>query len=230
MRPLPFLFCQTALFAAALGLGWFVRGGATPPVASPLPTLAAPAPAGPMRDTTLIAISDDGRATLRVEQQPLDWVLEEIARQSGRAVSLPASVAAAQTASPSSPAAPSEEHCPVAAPAPRPDTARLLQAIERGTEGDRFEGLQQAREDGLVLPEGLLKTLAETDASERVRLVAFETWLESQGDSPDTLRGALQAAALQPGTVVPGEARRRLEELRLLEQVAADDPQAHPSP
>ena len=30
----------------------------------------------------LIAVSSDGNVTLRVEQQPLEWVLEEIAKQS----------------------------------------------------------------------------------------------------------------------------------------------------
>lgn len=230
MRSIPTLLLRTTLFTAAVGLGWMLRGAPRPEAPPPAPAHPAPAAATLHQDTALIAISDDGRATLRVEQQPLDWVLEEIERQSGRTVARPARTTDTATASTAAQAMPAEDQCPVAAPAPRPDTARLLQAIERGTEADRFEGLLQAREDGVVLPEGLLKTVADTDASERVRLLAFEAWLEAQGDSPDGLRGALQAATLQPGTAVPGEARRRLEELRLVEQIAPDDAQMHPSP
>lgn len=230
MPTIPTLLYRTALFSAAVGLGWLLRAAPNPENVAPAPARAAPVAGAVPQDHALIAISDDGRATLRVEQQPLDWVLEEIERQSGRTLARPARVAHAEAASSPERLAAGEESCPVAAPAPRADTARLLQAIERGSEPDRFSGLMQAREDGVVLAPALLKSVYETDASERVRLVAFETWLESQGDSADALRNALQAAALQPGTAVPAEARRRLEELRTTEQVAPDDPQSFPSP
>lgn len=229
MRPIPTLLYHTTLFTAAVGLGWALRGAPRPEAPAPLPPRAAPLAAATPQDQALIAISDDGRATLRVEQQPLDWVLEEIERQSGRRIARPAAPTLTDAALAAGPAVAPEENCPVAAPAPQRDTTRLLQAIERGTETDRFEGLMQAREDGVVLPPDLLRSVYETDASERVRLVAFETWLESQGDTPEALRGALQAAALQSGTAVPAEARRRLEELRQSEP-APDDVQLHPSP
>lgn len=230
MRAITTLLLRTSLFSAAVGLGWMLRGAPDHEAPAQAPARPAPAAATLHQDTTLIAISDDGRATLRVEQQPLDWVLEEIERQSGRRIERATRDVRAETSSPPAPAAAGEDTCPVAAPPSRADTARLLQAIERGTETERFDGLMQAREDGAVLPPGLLRSVFETDASERVRLMAFETWLESQGDSADTLRSALQSAALQPGTAVPAEARRRLEELREGEVVAPDDPQAHPSP
>ena len=227
---LPLALLRTALLLlAAAGAGWLARGpacggGTTPAPAAPSNTHHGMLSVG---DASLIAISDDGRATLRVEQQPLDWVLEEIARQSGRRV--PALQAAASGTSAEPAAAP--ESCPVPAPpAPRPETTRLLQAIESGSEAERYEGLLQAREDSVVLAPQTLKTLYETDASERVRLAAFETWLEQHGGEPEALRTGLEAAALQSGSAVPAEARRRLEELRQMEHVEPDDPQLHPSP
>ncbi len=227
MKPMALLISHTTLFAAAVALGWGVRGEAPVASAATAPTRTAPAPStqvGP-----LIAISDDGRATLRVEQQPLDWVLEEIERQSGRRIDKPVHAAAAAT-----PAASGEtptDTCAVShEPARVADPGRLLQAIENGSESDRYEGLQLVRAEGIPVAPTLLRSLYETDASERVRLAAFEAWLESQSDRPEQLRPALEAALNQSGSAVPAEARRRLDELRQIELVDPADPQAHPSP
>lgn len=226
---LPFpMLGRAALLAAALCAGWFgrdaVRGDA--PAPRPAPPAQARADTSPTQHAPLIAISDDGRATVRVEQQPLDWVLDEIARQSGRrALREPVAAAASQAA-----AGPGADAAAQACPEPleppqRADQQRVLHAIERGSESERFDGLLQARGDAIVLSSTLLKSLYETDASERVRLLAFEAWLEQNTDQPALTRGALDAALLLPGTAVPAEARRRLEELQQMERSDPDDAQ-----
>ena len=58
------------------------------------------------------------------------------------------------------------------------DAQRTLHAIERGSESDRFDGLLRSGETGAVVPEDTLKTIVDTDASERVRLLAFERLIE----------------------------------------------------
>lgn len=226
MKPMALLISHTTLFAAAVALGWGVRGEA--PVAAHTPAPARPVAASTMQVGPLIAISDDGRATLRVEQQPLDWVLEEIERQSGRRIDRP--VLPLQTAA-TAPAEAPEVSC-TSTPEPRPagDPRRVLQAIETGSEADRFEGLRQAREDGLPVAPSVLRSVFETDASERVRLAAFEALIESHGDRPEQLRPLLEAAQNQAGTALPAEARRRLEELRQAERPDPEDSQPRTGP
>lgn len=227
MKPLHLLMSHTALFAVALGLGWLLRGHPPPPAAGG-PLHAPVRPATQTAPTAaLIVVSDDGRATLHVDQQPLDWVIEQIEQQSARRIargsvpSAPVPAAAAATG----------DECSLTPELPRgTEPVRVLQAIESGSEADRFDGLQQARAEGIVVAPALLRTLFETDASERVRLAAFESWLESLGDRPELLRPALEAALGQGGTVLPAEARRRLDELRQMEQVDPADRQRGASP
>src|SRR5687768_5957887 len=72
----------TALVAALAG--WFAH-----PLAMPAPEPAVqqprPRPAGPDHSSPVILVSSDGSVTLRVEKRPLDWVLEQIAHERGRA-------------------------------------------------------------------------------------------------------------------------------------------------
>ena len=225
MKPLTLLTSHTALFAAALALGWQLRGHA-PAAGSPPPTPVRPATSAAPA-AALIVVSDDGRATLHVDQQPLDWVIEQIEQQSARRIARGAAAAAPSTVV----AAGSGDECTLTPELPRgPEPVRVLQAIESGSEADRFDGLQQARAEGLVVAPALLRTLFETDASERVRLAAFESWLESLGERPELLRPALEAALGQGGTVLPAEARRRLDELRQMEQVDPADRQRGAGP
>lgn len=219
-------FAWAAAVAVAAATGWFARGQATPVGPAPLRLATAPVGAHAAAATTpLIAVSSDGNVTLRVEQQPLEWVLEEIAKQSGRSeVRMQKTVA-------SSPSAATDDTAPACdgvTPVPRlppADVARLMHAIERGSESDRFDGLLQARGDAITVPQATLRTMYETDASERVRLAAFETWLEVNGDRPDATRSALEAALLLPSEALQREARRRLDELNDSERVDPADPQ-----
>jgi len=66
-----------------------------------------------------------------------------------------------------------------------------------------------------------LKTLYETDASERVRLHAFDAYLERQTGDNVALRRTLEAAALIPSAVIQREARTRLNELADMERMEA---------
>lgn len=223
--------------ALAAGAGWFARDAsvASAPAARPAEqgtdrrvSAAAPAPSSTAQArpvAPLIAVASDGNVTLRVEQQPLQWVLEQIAAQSGwtdvkeraRAVK-PAGAAPAAAGTPAVADA-AGVACPE--PAPRVDASRVLAAIERGAEEDRYNGLLQARSDGVQVGEQMLKTLFETDASERVRVEAFAEWLHSRADRPDTLREALQAALYVPSAAIQHEAKRRLDELNEAERIDA---------
>lgn len=218
----PMGYAATAI--ASCAAGWLMHLPASAP-AAPAARAQAPAvartPVADRQDTnpTTIVVSSDGFVTLRVEQQPLEWVLEQIASQSGwtdvreRAGARPAGTTSLAMA----PAATAEcEAPPRVVPA---QAEQVLQAIQRGTESDRLNGLMQARGDGVPLSDATLRTLYETDASEAVRLVAFETYLEShQGDTAAT-RSALEAAQYLPNAALQAEARRRLDELREMARV-----------
>lgn len=223
-------YALTALMSCAAT--WLVAS----PGAATHGSVRAPAAATPTGNAapmqadkgTLIAVASDGNVTLRVEQQPLEWVLEQIARQSGwsdvkeRARGVLADGTAASNGSFAG-AAPS-----VCAEAPmfKPGEAeQLLQAIQRGSEADRFGGLLQARADGVPVPDDTLKVLFETDASDQVRLLAFETYLEARSGDPATLRTALEAGLYVPSGAIQGEAKKRLEELREMARIDADSGQ-----
>ena len=215
-------YAATAVLSC--GAGWLM----TAPDRTPDPPLAAArvAPASAVAPRVdngpLIAVSSDGNVTLRVEQQPLEWVLEQIAQQSGwadlqqRAGANGAPVAATAAAAASAPAV-----CADASILTPAQAAQLLQVIERGGETDRYDGLLQARSEGVSVPDSMLKWMFETDTSERVRLLAFENYLEPRTGSADATRSALQAALYVPNAAIQSEAKRRLEELLESERIDA---------
>jgi hypothetical protein len=214
---------QVLLIVLASGTaGWWMRG-AEPPGTAAMP---APAPARlaaqPAHDSgsPLIALAGDGNITLRVEQRPLEWVLEQIVLQGGGSL---------QDLLRRPEAAAHGKGLPASAPCSTPDSPgtaeELLRTIERGDEASRHDGLLQARGLGMAVPDDTLKTLFETDASDRVRLLAFESWLESRADSPDAMRSALQSALYLPSAAIQQEAKRLLTQLHEVERNAADSPQ-----
>ena len=164
--------------------------------------------------TPLIAVASDGNVTLRVDQQPLEWVLEQIALQGGNAK-------ATTTAAAIRPVSSAEPSCPKPTGADRVDSAKLLQEIQRGSEEQRVRGLLDARPAGVVVPADTLKTLFETDASDKVRLHAFEAYLEQLPGDNATLRRTLEAAVLVPSAVIQRAAQARLDELTDMERVDA---------
>ena len=190
---------------AGVAAGATARAAATPP--------AAMAAMTPHAGTPLISVASDGTATLRVEQQPLEWVLEEIGKQSGwRDVHDRAGAGqrlAAAAAAPDLPAA----GCTAAAGGLRPAPTTLLQTLAQGTDDERYDSLHRARADGLRLPDDTLKRLYENDASDRVRSLAFQRLLEGRASGIDEMRGALEAGLAVPNDAVRAEARRRLDSL-----------------
>jgi hypothetical protein len=187
----------------------------------------------------LIAVADDGRVTLRVEQQPLAWVLEQIARQGGLAEIR----MAAADGDPAAPSAATARPAAVASvgPAPAPadslaacvppppaDPARVLQALSGADEAERFVALMHAQSDAILLPDAVLRTLYESDPSERVRVAALEIHLAQHADRPDAVRALLEAARHSPSTELRAEAGRRLAELDERARVAAMPPSPDP--
>jgi len=207
------------------GTGWMLHPSAQPVAeatrgATTLPQRSGSAPASLQGsdDAPLIAVSSDGQVTLRVEQQPLEWVLEQIARQSGVRDAFVAARGPAGAAS-----EPRGNECIESAPTllPQQQVAQLLQAIRQGSEQERLDGLLQARDGAVALPDDTLKTLFETDASEQVRLRAFEAYLEGRSGNTEDLRAALQAAQFVPNAAIQAEAKAQLQQLQDYERIDA---------
>jgi len=237
-RPAQFI-AHTATAVVAAAAVWFANEPALPPpatVAAQPPAPLQAAVARPVSSTPLIAVASDGNVTLRVEQQPLQWVLDEIAVQAGwpdlqpRACPAAVQVAAGTPATP--PAAAVATPTPVLAcsesAARQVDPARVMQAIESGTEAERFQGLMLARSADVPVTEATLKHLFETGGSERVEVAAFEAYLALRADRPDDLRAALEAALYAPTATIRRDAAQRLHELREVERLNALPPLADP--
>jgi hypothetical protein len=231
------ILTHVAVLALAAGTGWFARDPApaapntqpssVQPTAGPPANLSA-APAG----QPLIAVSTDGLVTLRVEQQPLDWVLEQIALQTGygdlRERVRPTGAAASASTGAPSVASTHDRICAEAPAVAAAEARRLFGTIERGSEAERFEGLLTAASSSITVPDALLKSKLETDASDRVRLVALELYLEPRSGEPAALRRALEAALYVPNAAVQQQARHRLDELMESQRPDPSDPQRAP--
>ncbi|MEF7615892.1 hypothetical protein V4F39_18400 [Aquincola sp. MAHUQ-54] len=225
--PAAFRYLGVSLGSALLG--WWLNlpqapRAVLPPAAQPAPQAQPPRPAAL---PTMVAVLDGGNVTLRVEREPLEWVMSEIERQGGFAA-LPGGRPGVQRpqAAASGALPPPAQPCTEAPRHERRDGERLLQTIRQGSEADRFDGLLQARDASLPVPSALLKTLFETDASDAVRQLAFEAYLEAEAVQPAALRSALEAALYVPHAGVQQEARRRLDELAERERIDAASPQA----
>jgi hypothetical protein len=226
------MICAATAALSASG-GWIARGPADAAVA-PLAPAAPPrasAVTGPILEAPLIAVASDGRVTLRVEQQPLEWVLEQIALQRGdplppRAAARPAAAAATRVPVGGEAEAPAASGC---TPAYIPvDPARLTRAIEYGTETERLDAFMAARLNAIPLAAPLLQTVLTSAASERVRVAALETWLEQQAHDPGAQRAVLDAALLLHGPLLQLEARQRLDDLLEIERLDALAAQGSP--
>ena len=80
------------------------------------------------------------------------------------------------------------------------EQARLLSSISEGDEAVRYEALIKARSLGLVVPDHLLTALFEYGPSDRVRLLAFENYLEPRsGDYGDVTRRLADLDRLEAG-------------------------------
>lgn len=210
-----------AAVAASAAAGWMARG----PGSAPLPAASgaaapAPAPEGAVALPRII-VADDGRATLHVEQQPVDWVIEQLAAQAGRrtapALAPAAGMHAADAASGTDPDPPPEAGCAQAAA----DADALLLAIAQGGDEARADALLRARVDGVPVPDTLLRELIDTSPSDRVRLAAMDSWLEARAGDPRAERGALESLVVVSNAAVQHDLRRRLVELDEMERLEA---------
>lgn len=174
--------------------GFSVLGYPRPPEEAPPAQAAAPGATGAASEVTLFG---DGTVTIAVQKRPWRWVLEEVARQQNAR-----GPAGGNGAAP--PAVPSETTA---------DPQQILQAIRSGDEKSRYEALLNARSTGTVVPDDTLKQLFEIDASDRVRLLAFENYLERKSGSAAEVRAALEAAQNVPSPAIQAEARKLLEQL-----------------
>lgn len=221
---------QAATVLVAALAGWFAHQVAMP---APDPAVPPPAPRPPATVPSLpvVMVSSDGMVTLRVDKRPLDWVLERIAHESGRAglrqaegKTLDASASAVvRVAAPS--AAPAV--CPESG-GPPVDAGQVLHSLETGTEAERFEGLMLARSAGIPVAEPLLKRLFESGDSERVQVAAFEAYLAMRADRPDALRAALEEARGATPPAIQRDAGQRLAELAELQRLDALPPLTDP--
>jgi len=194
------------LCATCGALGWAVgQLGQESPPAPRAVTLQAPTPllavhVDPARP--FIEVGRDGNVTLRIEQQPLKWVLSEIERQAGTGVVRRDAVQAPRAC---------DAEPPILA-APARDNNDTLRTLRNGTETQRQDALLQAQAEGGV-PEAMLKTIYETDASPTLRLMAFEFALQAYDGDATGLTQALETARYLPDAVIAQEANKRLEAL-----------------
>ena len=180
----------------------------------------APAPHTLFASGPLVAVAKDGRVTLHVDNESLSWVLAEIERQAGTPV------AASRTApSDADPGATVAARPNASESAARPD--EVLARVLRGSEPERYDTLVQSLNRGAVSAE-TLKTLYQTDASPRVRLLAFEDAQEATEGDPVARRSELEAARVLPDPVVAEAAGRLLETLdRQAREAAQQDAAPH---
>lgn len=211
-----------AVAAVACGAFGWVLGQANRG-SGPAPAVAhdeTPAPHTLFAGGPLVAVAKDGRVTLHVDHESLSWVLAEIDRQAGAHVT-----ATDKTSVDADHGAPVTAPPRVAQSGARADD--VLARVLRGTEPERYDTLVESFNGGAV-SEGTLKTLYQTDASPRVRLLAFEAAQEATEGDPAARRTELEAARLLPDPVVAQAANRLLEALdRQARESAAQDGAPH---
>jgi hypothetical protein len=175
-----------------------------------------PAPHTLFAGGPIVALGKDGRVTLHADNESLSWVLAEIDRQAGRHVTAMEGASMDADHGTTTPAQPRATER-----AARPDD--VLARVLRGTEPERYDTLMQSLNGGDVSAE-TLKTLYQTDASPRVRLLAFEYAQESTEGDPAARRTELEAAHLLPDGVIAQAAGRALETLdRQAREAASQD-------
>jgi hypothetical protein len=192
--------------------------------ASPVADQVAAHPQVAAETQAAVTLFGDGTVTINVQKRPLRWLLEEIERQGGGKAAGSLQTPGAQPRDTS----PVLTTCNETSPAPEVsdrEQTQALQAIREGNENARYEALLMAKSSGAAVPEETLKSLFETDASERVRLLAFENYLEGKSASPEEMRAALQAALYNPSGTIQTEAKKLLEQLEELERADAANPQ-----
>ena len=122
MTPLLARAAHLAALVGSAAIGCCAHEAATPAEA-PAVVVAPPAKPNALPEAPLIAVASDGNVTLRVEQQPLEWVLEQIALQSGKSQAPSAPAAPSAAPQPAVPQLQPQQPQAVLLEAPQPEEA-----------------------------------------------------------------------------------------------------------
>jgi hypothetical protein len=213
-----------ALVLLSGSTGWVLHALTATPDQAPTPAPAEEKPRGSLMafpqsasdaDADVVQLNGDGSATIRVQRRPPGWVVSELCRQGARDVA----GCARDVAQASSPGGAAQT--PSTTPQP-PGTGdeQILRRLKDPNEQARFQGLMQAREEGVLVPKATLLALMRNDPSERVRLEAFEDYVDASSDTTQELRAAMQELMRIPDATLQSRAR---EQLDLLEQAERED-------
>jgi hypothetical protein len=174
--------------------------------------------------TQQVSVRDDGTVSIHIDRVPLVWLMDELNRKGAR-LPLAGKVAKKNVASSMALAGDQQDK-------EEPDAveqARLADALREGTDDDRFAALTRASQVGIDLPADLLRQAYETDPSERLRLLAFTTYLDAVSGNIESVREALNSGTINQSAVVRAEAHKRIQELEQYEMaLAATPPQGMP--
>lgn len=194
-----------ALALVSGGVGWVLHAPDAPPEPAATTTAAAPAEVPSSRLSVL--------SWPQPAEEPAAVLRPVLTGQAGCAGKDAGAAAAA---------------APAQAPRDEAPAERLARALRTGSEQQRYDALVQARSEGAPLPDTQLMQLMAQDPSERVRLLAFENYIEAQSGDLDALRTGLQAVLRIPYTALQAKAREQLDGIeQLYQQNAALDPQQH---
>lgn len=214
-----------ALVLVSAAGGWVLHAPDTPAVAGPVsPSTEAPSAQLPQQPSVLaypradaepaaemVRLHADGSVTVQVQRRPAAWLVGELCRQGARL--MPACTGAAATP----------------APLDETDTDGLERSLREGDEQRRHDGLLHARSEGRPLPEPLLLELMRSGPSDRVRLLAFENYIELKSGNVEALRTGLQAVLRMPHTSLQAKAREQIDGIdALYQQSVALTPQRQP--
>lgn len=206
---------QASALALAGCAGWLLRSPAPPAVPEPPSACAAAPQRGDLAMAPLVLVGDDGLVSLQLQRMPLPWVLEQLAAQArwptlkAELCGPPAQAAAPATVAP----APLPPQGGLCQPDLHAQPAQVLQALASGAEEERWRALMVARGQGLPLGEQPLRQLFEQDSSARVRMAAFDLFMERL-DTPQAAREAVLHAVLAlPHPELREDAAQRLREL-----------------
>lgn len=212
-----------AAVATASVLGWVVDALWRESPAAPSER-HAPAPRTPTILTSAqpsVAVLGDDMVSIHVDRTSVAWLLRELERQGARLPSAGQKILAGTTS------LATEE--PDAAEPDSTEPDRLVIALRNGTEDDRQAAIMRAREQSIDLPAGLLRQTFETDSSESVRVLAFTTYIDTAMSDTESIREALTSGTFNSSAAVQAEARKRLTEFEIYqEMVAATPPQGDP--
>jgi hypothetical protein len=221
-----------ALVLVSAGAGWVLHGLALP---DPEPAATQPPPPAsmpmqgrphgslmafpesvPAPGADAVQLHADGSASLNVQHKPPAWVLAELCRQGARG--LPGCAqATAQVA-------PTPGTAPAAAPIHYSGDSAVLHRLNDASEQVRFDSLQQARAQGVLVPKDTLLAIMRNDPSERMRQEAFEDYVDASSGTLQELRAAMQEALRVPSTVIQTQAREQLDLLEHAEREDAESP------